>query len=150
MRSRVGRAVESVVVGKPIEDVFAYLADGTNNRSWRPEVVDTIFADGPVNRAVWAQTSITPSGRSRATDYRISLYDEPTRLEYTVFAGPRRAIGLFTLRSAAAGSTEITLTVEVNPRWPPLPFASIGRRAAEAEAASILVLPAVLGEVLPA
>jgi hypothetical protein len=142
----VGRAVESVVVNKPIEDVFAYLADGTNNRSWRPEVVETIFADGPVNRAIWAQTSRMPSGRIRPTDYRISWYDEPTRLEYTVFAGPRRAIGLFTLRTAAAGTTEITLTVDVNPRWPPLPFATIGRRAAEAEAASIRALPAVLGE----
>ena len=143
----MGRAVESVVVGRPIEDVFAYLADGTNNHSWRPEVVDTIFAEGPANRAVWAQISTMPNGRRRATDYRISWYDEPTRLEYTVFAGPRRAIGLFTLRTAAAGTTEVTLTVDVNPRWPPLPFASIGRRAAEAEAASILALPGILGEV---
>jgi hypothetical protein len=145
----VGRALESVVVNKPIEDVFAYLVDGTNNHSWRPEVVETIFADGPVNRAIWAQTSRMPSGRIRATDYRISWYDEPTRLEYTVFAGPRRAIGLFTLRTAAAGTTEVTLTVDVNPRWPPLPFAVIGRRAAEAEATSILALPGILGEVAP-
>jgi len=141
----MGRAVESVVVDRPLEEVFSYLADGTNNPRWKPGVTETIFAEGPISRAVWAQTSRMPSGRTRATDYRISLYDEPTRLEYTVFAGPIRAIGLFSLRTAAVGTTEVTLTVDVNPRWSPLPFANIGRRAAEVEAASILALPGVLG-----
>jgi uncharacterized protein YndB with AHSA1/START domain len=140
----MARAVETVIVDRPIEVVFAFLADGSNNSKWRPRVVNTIFASGPVERAVWAQTSRRPNGREYATDYRISWYDEPTRLEYTVFAGPARPIGVYTLRTAAHGSTEVTLTVDLTPRWMLLPISSFGRRAADAEAVTILSLPTAI------
>jgi hypothetical protein len=145
----MARAERSVVVGSPIDRVFDFLADRRNNPRWRPEVVETILAEGPLPAAVWAQTSSDASGKTRKSDYRTSLYDEPTRLEYTVFAGPSRPIGLFTLRSAANGTTEVTLTVEVNPRWSPVSLASFGRDAAEREAGSVLGLQLVLG-VAPA
>jgi uncharacterized protein YndB with AHSA1/START domain len=140
----MARAVETVIVNQPIEVVFAFLADGSNNAKWRPDVVNTIFASGPTERAVWAQTSRRPNGGEYATDYRISWYDEPTRLEYTVFAGPHRPIGVYALRTASHGTTEVTLTVDLTPRWMILPVSSFGRRAADAEAASVLGLPAAL------
>ncbi len=140
----MARAVETVVVDRPIDEVFAFLADGSNNATWRPDVVSTIFASGPTSRAVWAQTSRTAGGREVATDYRISWYDEPTRLEYTVFAGPNRPIGNFTLRAAAHGTTEVSLTVDLTPRWMILPISSFGQAAAAAEAATLLGLPAAL------
>lgn len=140
----MARAVETVVVERPIEAVFAFIADGINNSKWRPSVVNTMFASGPSERAVWAQTSRRSGGRTYASDYRISWYDEPTRLEYTVFAGPHRPIGLYTLRTAAHGSTEVTLTVDLVPRWMFLPISSFGRRAADAEAAMLRNLPAAI------
>jgi hypothetical protein len=48
---------------------------------------------------------------------------------------------VYTLRTAAHGSTEVTLTVDLTPRWMLLPISSFGRRAADAEAATILNLP---------
>jgi len=38
----------TVTIERPVEDVFAFLADGTNNPRWRPGVLDvTPLAGGP-------------------------------------------------------------------------------------------------------
>jgi hypothetical protein len=141
----MAHASETVVVGRSMAEVFAFLEDGTNNVKWRPGVISTAFASGPANRAIWIQTNRTPGGRTVKSDYRISWYEVPTRIEFTVFAGSPRPIDLFSLRSLSPNSTEVTLTVDYLPRWMLFPVSSVGRRVAQAEAALVLGLPAAMG-----
>lgn len=137
MIGHVGIASESVTVDFAIGDVFDFLADGSNNALWRPEVVNVIFAAGPTDRAVWAQTVKSASGKLRKADYRISWYDHPGKLELIVFNGPSRPTSTFELRSLTGQSTHVTYTVDVKPLAYPFDRTRFGTSAAEAAVADI-------------
>ncbi|MGE5156439.1 MAG: SRPBCC family protein, partial [Betaproteobacteria bacterium] len=60
----MAHAQHTVTINRPITDVFAYLADGTNNPHWRPGVVEilrTSATDGP--DATYRQILAGPGGR---------------------------------------------------------------------------------------
>jgi uncharacterized protein YndB with AHSA1/START domain len=107
----------TVIINRPIGEVFAFLADGMNEPAWRPGVTDVshVAETGTGIGATFKQTMKGPGGRSIPGDYRITRYDEPTRLDFAVIAGPARPIGRFDLREAA-GATEVTFTLDVKPR----------------------------------
>jgi uncharacterized protein YndB with AHSA1/START domain len=140
----VGIASETVRVDFPIEDVFDFLSDGTNNALWRPEVATVIFAAGPTERAVWAQTLRSSDGKRHKADYRISWYDRPGKLEVTVFNGPSRPTTVFELRSLSAQSTEVTCTVNVKPFAYPFERTRFGTAAATRLAEQILGVAAAM------
>jgi hypothetical protein len=108
-------------------------------------VVSVIFASGPAEQAVWAQSVRTENGRLRKADYRVTWYDRPGRLELTVVNGPSRPTTTFTLKSLSPDSTRVTYTVDVKPLVWPFAATRFGARDAYAEAANILNLPAALG-----
>jgi Polyketide cyclase / dehydrase and lipid transport len=138
----VAIATETTELEFAIAEVFAFLADGANNSFWRPDVASVSLAAGPRETAVWAQSVLDAKGRERHADYRVSWYDSPGRLEWTVVTGSPRPITLFQLRSLSAHETRVTCTVEVRPRWWPFASRTIGAAAANAEAANILNLGA--------
>jgi len=145
----VGTARETVTVDYPIAEVFDFLADGSNNALWRPDVVSVIFAAGPPDKAVWAQTLQSPGGRPRKADYRISWYERPGRLELTVFNGPSRPTIAFDLRSLTGTSTEVTCTVDVKPLGYPFERTRFGTAAAATVAACIRNLGAGMAKRHP-
>src|SRR5919199_113761 len=88
-------AERTVTIRRPADQVFAYLADGTNDPQWRSGVLEierTSDADGV--GAVYRQVLAGPGGRRIAGDYRITVFDPPRRLEFQVIAGPARSGGL--------------------------------------------------------
>lgn len=138
-------ASETITVEHPISEIFDFLLDGSRNPLWRPAVASVIFASGPAERAVWAQSIRDTKGRLRKADYRVTWYDRPGRLELTVVNGPGRPTTQFTLKSLAPDSTRVTYTVEVKPLLWPFATTRFGARNAGAEAANILNLPAAMG-----
>jgi Polyketide cyclase / dehydrase and lipid transport len=137
-------ASETITVEYPISEVFDFLADGTRNALWRPEVASVIFASGPAERAVWAQSVRGQNGRLRKADYRVTWYDRPGRLELMVVNGASRPTTQFTLKSLGADATSVTYTVDVKPLLWPFAATRFGARAADAEAANILRLPTAM------
>jgi uncharacterized protein YndB with AHSA1/START domain len=101
----------TVIVNRPIGEVFAFLADGMNEPAWRPGVTDVshVAETGTAVGATFKQTMKGPGGRSIPGDYRITRYEQPTRLDFEVIAGPARPAGRFDLRETA-GATEVTFT----------------------------------------
>jgi hypothetical protein len=140
----VAVASETVTVEHPIGEIFDFLADGARNHLWRPAVASIIFASGPAERAVWAQSIRAENGQLRKADYRVTWYDRPGRLELTVVNGPSRPTMQFTLKSLAPHSTRVTYTVDVKPLLWPFAATRFGAREADAEAANILNLPAAM------
>jgi hypothetical protein len=140
----VAVASETITVDHPISEVFDFLVDGSHNSLWRPNVVSVIFAAGPTERAVWAQSVRAENGRIRKADYRITWYDRPGRLELTVVNGPKRPNTLFVLKSLAPRSTQVTYTVEAKPLFYPFAATRFGAKDADTEAANILNLPAAM------
>jgi hypothetical protein len=140
----VAVASETITVDHPIGDVFDFLADGSANPLWRPNVASVIFASGPADRAVWAQSIRTDNGRTRKADYRVTWYEHPGRLELTVVNGPSRPTTLFMLKSLGPTTTQVTYSVDVKPLLWPFATTRFGAREADAEAANILNLSAAL------
>src|SRR2546421_9929802 len=110
-------AENTVTIGRPIGDVFAYLADGTNNPHWRAGVLSierTSAGDGA--GATYRQVLSGPGGRKIAGDYRVTAYEPPHRLEFAVIAGPARPTGRFQLAEAGPGPTTVTVSPALRPR----------------------------------
>ncbi|TDW28720.1 SRPBCC family protein [Cryobacterium psychrophilum] len=107
------QARESVTVQFPIDEVFAFLADGLNNPKWRPGVVCIALKSGSGVGTVYTQTMAGPGGRTIQGDYRITRSDAPTQLDFEVVAGPARPTGSFRLRSLSPTSTEVELSIKL-------------------------------------
>ena len=137
-------ATATVTVAHPIDEVFDFLADGSNNPSWRRDVSNVILASGPLASAVWVQTIAGPGNRTTKGDYRISAYEHPSLLEFVVVAGPSRPTGLYRLRSLAATSTEVSFTLYLRDSWYLRPLRSRIAAQLDAEVATIGALPAAL------
>ena len=74
-------------VHRPAEAVFAYLADGTNNRRWRDGVlkIERVLGDGGVG-TTYRQVLRGPTGRPVDGDYRVTAYEPPRLLAFEVVA----------------------------------------------------------------
>ena len=108
------RAEKMVVIAVPITEVFAYIADGTNNPQWRPGVMDiTPPEDGPDEGAVYGQGLRGPKGQRMDGDYRITDYQPPNRLAFEVIAGPARPTGAFDLEEPVAGATMVRFSLDL-------------------------------------
>jgi uncharacterized protein YndB with AHSA1/START domain len=103
-----------VVIAVPITEVFAYIADGTNNPQWRPGVMDiTPPEDGPDEGAVYGQGLRGPKGQRIDGDYRITDYQPPNRIAFEVIAGPARPTGAFDLEEPVAGATMVRFSLDL-------------------------------------
>lgn len=142
--SQVAVASETITVEHPIAETFDFLVDGSKNALWRPAVAKVIFASGPAESAVWAQSTRSSSGRLQKADYRVTFYERPGRLELTVVDGPRRPTTMFTLESLSQASTLVTYEVDLQPLLWPFAKSRLGLRGAQAEAANIRNLPAAM------
>jgi uncharacterized membrane protein len=143
----MAHAVQTVTVNRPIGEVFAFLADGINEPLWRPGVsnVGHVADSGRGVRATYQQTMKGPGGRSIPGDYRITRYDEPTRLDFEVIAGPARPTGRFDLQEAAADTTEVTFTLDLQPRGLMVLIAPLINKQVRTEVANIANVPKAMG-----
>src|SRR5690348_7885957 len=94
-------ASNSIVINRPPEAVYRFLADGLNNLRWRPAVSEISLASGPAGAtgAVYKQAIKGPMGRTVAGDYRI-VSAIPSSIRFEVVAGPARPVGTFELAPA--------------------------------------------------
>jgi uncharacterized membrane protein len=141
----MAHAAHTVVIEKPISDVFAFLADATNDPKWRPQVTSITHVSGSGVGTVYAQTMKGPGGRPIAGDFRITRYDEPTRLDFEVIAGPARPTGSYVLRDAGSGATEITFTLDLKPRGLTVLLSPMIGKQVKSEVANLANLPSAMG-----
>jgi uncharacterized protein YndB with AHSA1/START domain len=96
-------------------EVFAFLADGRNDRRWRAAVLDVRLRSGQGPGAVYEQGVKGPLGRRVPADYEITEYQPGRRLAFRAIAGPVRPEGSYELERVAAG-TRLTFTLRAAPR----------------------------------
>jgi carbon monoxide dehydrogenase subunit G len=104
-------ATHSVSIGRPIEDVFAFIADGERCPESRSGVLDIKRVSGDGVGTRYAQGVRGPMGRRVAADYEISAYEPNRRVEFQATAGPVRPHGRYDLE-AADGGTRLTFTLD--------------------------------------
>jgi uncharacterized membrane protein len=113
----MAHAESSITVNQPINAVYAFVLDGSNNPLWRPAVIsiqhksDTPDALG----AVYTQQLKGPGGRPIAGDYEVVECQPNELIRFQVTAGPARPTGVF--RFARAGdATTVTFTLTYEPK----------------------------------
>jgi uncharacterized protein YndB with AHSA1/START domain len=138
-------AERTVTVRRPIQDVYAYVADGANNRRWRSGVLEIsrTSGDGGVGTE-YHQVLKGPAGRHIPGDYRVTAADPSTLYAFEVIAGPARPTGRFDLAPEAAGGTRVTFALDLEPRGLMKLMAPVVSRQMGAEVASLERLKADL------
>ncbi len=105
------KATNSVTITRPIDAVFAFLADGEKCIQWRPGVLEIKRLSGEGVGTRYSQGVKGPMGRRVAADYEVTVFEPPNRLEFQTVAGPVRPHGRYDLEEVD-GSTRLTFTLD--------------------------------------
>jgi uncharacterized membrane protein len=106
-------ATHSVTVQRPVEEVFAFVADGERCPEWRPGVLDITRTSGDGVGTRYRQGVRGPMGRRVSADYEITVWDPNRRLEFQTVAGPVRPHGRYDFEEADGG-TRLTLSLDAD------------------------------------
>lgn len=138
-------AENQVTIRKPIDEVFAFVASGANQRSWRPGVVDVRLRSGSDGQAgaVYEQRVKGPMGGSVPADYEITSVDAPHELRFRAIAGPVRPEGYYRFTGDSA-STTVTFRLSCEPKGLAKLMTPMVAKAMQGEVASLDNLRAVL------
>jgi uncharacterized membrane protein len=95
----------TIVVGKPVHEVFQFLAEGRNNLLWRPSVLDVTLRSGKPGSVgtVYKQGLKGPKGKRIDADYEITGVKQNEELNFQVVTGDK-AKGKFFLASVSEGT----------------------------------------------
>ena len=107
----MAQASYSVTINRPIEDVFAFIADGERCPEWRPGVIDIKRISGEGVGTKYAQGVSGPMGRRIAADYEVTVFQPSSWLEFETTTGPARPHGRYDL-AAVAGGTSLTFSLD--------------------------------------
>jgi uncharacterized protein YndB with AHSA1/START domain len=111
----MARAQHSVEIARPIEDVFDFLANGTNNPRWQNRVTSTTqLGDTLGVGTAFRQSMRHPLGFSVPANYRITGFERPRLLVTKVTSGgPIRPTETYELTENATGGTAVRRTIDV-------------------------------------
>ena len=109
-------AEHSVIIDRPAADIFAYLAEATNDQFWRDGIVSIErTSDTAALGATYKQVIHGPGGAHMAGDFTITEYEPDRLLGFDVTVGPVRPAGRFTLTPQDPTRTAVTFTMDVTP-----------------------------------
>lgn len=110
----------SVLIERPVDDVFAFIRETGNDRLWRSHLVSSRGRVDAVGDRV-VQTYMA-EGRSKTVELTVSELDPPRRLTYAL-TEPARARMTFACRPEEGG-TRVSVTVSANLSGPAALFES--------------------------
>jgi uncharacterized protein YndB with AHSA1/START domain len=74
----------SAVVDRPIEEVFAFLADGTNDPKFSPRVKEIRKAtEGPVGVGTVFESKVKDAGVTTDRSFEVTEFERPTKIRWT-------------------------------------------------------------------
>jgi uncharacterized membrane protein len=104
-------ATGTVVIDRPITQVFAFFADAENDPQWRSGVRE-IKREGELGvGARYHQRVNGPAGRAITADIEVTAYEPETHVAFQGTAGPVRPHGDYMFHDAG-DSTEVTFTLD--------------------------------------
>ena len=106
----MARASHTVVVNRPIEDVFAYFTTHANDAAWRTQVVEVSESEPPRQGVRVLQVLKGPGGQKIPADLEVTAYEPPNRYTFKGVSGPVRPQGEWLFRPVG-DATEVTLTL---------------------------------------
>jgi uncharacterized membrane protein len=103
----------SIEIGRPPDDVFAYLDDLERHGEWQEAIEDAhVETEGPTRVGTIVRERRRVPGRVQEFRYRVTEHDPPGRFAFAGIDGPVRVIGSVNL--AAVGDDRTRLSLELD------------------------------------
>jgi carbon monoxide dehydrogenase subunit G len=102
----------SAVIDRPIADVFAFLADGTNDPKFSPRVQSIRKAtDGPIGVGTVFESTVKDAGMKTTRAFELTQFDAPTRIRWTERSKNMVTVpeGGYDLESVSDTETKVTI-----------------------------------------
>jgi carbon monoxide dehydrogenase subunit G len=78
-----GRFEGTVEIDRPIEDVFAFLANGENDKKFSPRVLEIAkTTDGPPGVGTTYASTVKDAGVKTKREFRLTEFDPPSRIRW--------------------------------------------------------------------
>ena len=103
-------AENSIVINKPVSEVFAFVADHENDPKWRPGVNDIKHASGEGVGTVYRQGMKGPFGRRIPADFEVTAYEQNSHMAFRTLGGPVQPEGVFRFEETDGG-TRVTFSL---------------------------------------
>lgn len=128
----------TVVIERPVQEVWDFLNDIRNRDKWNTEVVGTTY-DGALQEGSTGTDTMRMAGREVKMDWRVTKFDPPHLLDME-YGPPTNAVASFTFEEVEGG-TRLSCHTTLKPSgWMRLmsPFmAGEGRKADEVQFAKV-------------
>jgi uncharacterized protein YndB with AHSA1/START domain len=98
---------KTISIARPVDMVFAFLADAENDKLWRKSVVEVTRTGDVGVGARYHQTLASRGDRRSDALVETTEFVPDTRIAFTTTTGPLRRIGSYDLRAVDNG-TEVT------------------------------------------
>jgi carbon monoxide dehydrogenase subunit G len=99
-------------VNRPIDQVFAFLSDGTNDPKFSPRVQEIRQAtDGPVGVGTVFASTVKDGGMTTSREFELTAYDQPTRIRWSERSKNQITVphGGYDLEPDGDGATRVTI-----------------------------------------
>jgi Polyketide cyclase / dehydrase and lipid transport len=74
----------TAIIDRPIEQVFAFLADGTNDPKFSPRVQEIRrTTDGPLGVGTVFESTVKDAGMKSNRKFELTVFDQPTKIRWT-------------------------------------------------------------------
>src|SRR5687768_18398721 len=74
----------TTVIDRPIAEVFAFVADGTNDPKFSPRVLEIEkTTDGPTGVGTVYASTVKDAGVKTKREFKITEFEQPTRIRWT-------------------------------------------------------------------
>jgi uncharacterized protein YndB with AHSA1/START domain len=103
----------TIVIHRPVDEVFAYFADVANDPQWRGDVVKEIAVRGTMGQGAYVHQKLAagPFGAAVSADMDVVVYEPPTALAFQVTTGPLKPRIEFRFAPTATG-TEVSFSID--------------------------------------
>ena len=106
------RTESTVIIKRPVQDVFAFVENPANDRLWRNGMVEAeITSEGPIGIGTTGREAYRLLGRRSETTWEITEYVPNGRVAYRSTSGPVKYRGEFTYEAVDEG-TRVTFVLE--------------------------------------
>jgi len=107
-----GRFESTVVIDRPIEEVFAFLADGENDKKFSPRVLEIRkTTDGPPGLGTVYASTVKDAGMTTKREFKLTEFAAPTRIRWAELSKNIvvASEGGYDLEPAGEGKTRLTV-----------------------------------------
>src|SRR3954451_10015663 len=103
----------TTTINRPIDQVFAFLADGQNDRKFSPRVQQiTKTTEGPTGVGTVYSSTVKDAGMTSNREFKLTEFDQPTKIRWTELSKNSITVpeGGYDLEPAGDGATRMTIS----------------------------------------